>query len=166
MSRSRTLHERALTDLRRQEERREDQHRCVARERQIRANLKNEERVEMKRYVRQMQDEECERQMEEAFLKVWCSSSPNGFAFYSVRLTVEMFFSECKLQLILIPQAEQDRMYKEKLLEQEERMAKELARISYEKTRDEKMRQYVKENRCAALNMYSMSLVVILLCTM
>lgn len=38
-------------------------------------------------------------------------------------------------------------MYKEKLLEQEERMAKELARISYEKMRDEKMRQYIKENR-------------------
>lgn len=36
---------------------------------------------------------------------------------------------------------------RDKLLEQEERMAKELARISYEKLRDQKMRQYVKENR-------------------
>lgn len=44
-------------------------------------------------------------------------------------------------------QAEEERIYKEKQLEQEERMAKELARISYETQRDEKMRQYVKENR-------------------
>lgn len=36
---------------------------------------------------------------------------------------------------------------RDKQLEQEERMAKELARISYEKLRDEKMRQYVKDNR-------------------
>lgn len=36
---------------------------------------------------------------------------------------------------------------RDKQLEQEERMAKELARISYEKLREEKMRQYVKENR-------------------
>lgn len=27
-------------------------------------------------------------------------------------------------------------------------MAKELARIAHEKMRDEKMRQYIKENRC------------------
>lgn len=53
-------------------------------------------------------------------------------------------------------------MYKEKLLEQEERMAKELARISYEKTRDEKMRQHIKENRCTVVNNYSMDFVVIL----
>lgn len=46
-------------------------------------------------------------------------------------------------------------MYKEKLLEQEERMAKELARIGYEKMRDEKMRQYIKENRCTVVNNYS-----------
>lgn len=38
-------------------------------------------------------------------------------------------------------------MHKEKLLEQEERMAKELARINYEKIRDEKMRQCIKANR-------------------
>ncbi|KAF5897764.1 integrin alpha-11-like, partial [Clarias magur] len=108
---SHSMHERALAQFRRQEERREDEHRRVAKEKQIQANLKTEERVEMKRYLRMMQDEEYERQMEEAFLK-----------------------------------AEQDRIYKEKVMEQEERMAKELARISYEKMRDEKMRQYIKEN--------------------
>ncbi|MGH0158021.1 UNVERIFIED_CONTAM: hypothetical protein FKN15_062207 [Acipenser sinensis] len=42
--------------------------------------------------------------------------------------------------------AEQDRILKEKQLEQEERMATELARISYEKLKDEKMRQQVREN--------------------
>ncbi|XP_017313838.1 meiosis-specific nuclear structural protein 1 isoform X1 [Ictalurus punctatus] len=106
-----SLHERTLAEFRRQEERREDQNRYVTKEKQIEANLKHEERAEMRKYLRTMQDEEYERQMEEAYLK-----------------------------------AEQDRMYKEKLLEQEERMAKELARISYEKTRDEKMRQHIKEN--------------------
>lgn len=71
-SMARSLHERALADFRRQEERREDQSRRVAKEKQIQANLKNEERVEMKRYLRQMQDEEYEQQMEEAYLRVWC----------------------------------------------------------------------------------------------
>lgn len=44
-------------------------------------------------------------------------------------------------------QAEEERVQRERQLEQEERMAKELARIDYEKQRDEKMRQYIKENR-------------------
>lgn len=66
-----SLHERALAQFRRQEERREDESRRVAKEKQIQANLKTEERVEMKRYLRMMQDEEYERQMEKAFLKVW-----------------------------------------------------------------------------------------------
>lgn len=48
---------------------------------------------------------------------------------------------------IWLLQAEEERIYKEKQLQQEERMAQELARISYEKLRDEKMRQYIKENR-------------------
>lgn len=52
-------------------------------------------------------------------------------------------------------------MYKEKLLEQEERIAKELARINYEKMRDEKMRQYIKENRCTAVNNYSMNVIIV-----
>lgn len=45
-------------------------------------------------------------------------------------------------------QAEEERINREKQLEQEERMAKELARINYESQREEKMRQYIKENRC------------------
>lgn len=44
-------------------------------------------------------------------------------------------------------QAEEERINREKQLEQEERMAKELARINYETQREEKMRQYIKENR-------------------
>lgn len=52
-------------------------------------------------------------------------------------------------------------MYKQKLLEQEERMAKELARISYEKMRDEKLRQHIKENRYTVVNNYSMTFVII-----
>lgn len=38
-------------------------------------------------------------------------------------------------------------MYREKQLEQEERMAKELSRINFEKQREKKIRQYIKENR-------------------
>ncbi|XP_060767134.1 meiosis-specific nuclear structural protein 1 [Neoarius graeffei] len=108
---SHSSYERTLTKVRRHEERREDQIRILAKENHVRANVKNEERLDMKIYLRKLQDEEYERQMEEAYLK-----------------------------------AQQDRMYKEKLLEQEERIAKELARINYEKMRDEKMRQYIKEN--------------------
>lgn len=44
-------------------------------------------------------------------------------------------------------QAEEERINRQKQLEQEERIAKELARISYEKQREEKMRQHIKENR-------------------
>lgn len=40
-------------------------------------------------------------------------------------------------------------MHREKQLEQEESLARELARISHEAQRDEKMRQHIKENRCA-----------------
>lgn len=46
-------------------------------------------------------------------------------------------------------QAEEDRLNREKQLEQEERMAKELERIKYEMQREEKMKQYIKENRYA-----------------
>lgn len=44
-------------------------------------------------------------------------------------------------------QAEEERINREKQLEQEERMAKELARINHETERDEKMRQCIIENR-------------------
>ena len=44
-------------------------------------------------------------------------------------------------------QAEEEKINREKQLEQEERMAKELARINHETQRDEKLRQYIIENR-------------------
>ncbi|KAM3877008.1 zinc finger protein 280C-like [Diretmus argenteus] len=54
-------------------------------------------------------------------------------------------FRERQIEDALL-KAEEERIDREKQLEQEERMAKELARINYEKQRDEKMRQYIKEN--------------------
>lgn len=44
-------------------------------------------------------------------------------------------------------QAEEERVNHAKRLEQEERIAKELSRIKYEREREEKMRQYIRENR-------------------
>lgn len=44
-------------------------------------------------------------------------------------------------------QAREEQMIREKQLEHEERMAKELARINYESEREKRMRQYIKENR-------------------
>ncbi|MEQ2170586.1 hypothetical protein GOODEAATRI_001795, partial [Goodea atripinnis] len=43
--------------------------------------------------------------------------------------------------------AKEQRANRQRQLEQEERMAKELARIEHEKQRDEKMRQHIRENR-------------------
>lgn len=48
-------------------------------------------------------------------------------------------------------QAEEERINREKQLEQEERLNEQLARINYETQREEKMRQIVKMNRCAHL---------------
>ena len=45
-------------------------------------------------------------------------------------------------------QAEEERLNKEKQLEQEELLARELARIDQESQRDQKMRQHIKANRC------------------
>lgn len=44
-------------------------------------------------------------------------------------------------------QAREEQLIREKQLEHEERMAKELARISYESEREKRIRQYIKENR-------------------
>lgn len=44
-------------------------------------------------------------------------------------------------------QTEEERANREKQLEQEERMAKELARINHERQSDERMRQRIRENR-------------------
>lgn len=79
---SHSLHERALANFRQQEEKREDHKRRVTKDKQIHANLKNEERVEMKRYLRTLQDEEYERQMEESYLKVWCMSDHRTLCLY------------------------------------------------------------------------------------
>lgn len=45
------------------------------------------------------------------------------------------------------PQAEEQRVNRERQLEQEERIAKELARIAHEKEKDEKLRQHIRQNR-------------------
>lgn len=44
-------------------------------------------------------------------------------------------------------QTENERIMREKQLEQEERMARELARVNHEKLREEKLRQQIRENR-------------------
>ncbi|XP_019907686.2 meiosis-specific nuclear structural protein 1 isoform X1 [Esox lucius] len=103
--------QRLTAEFRRQEEQRQDQTKCIRKERQMRAGIMSEERIEKMRYQRKVNEELYERQIEDALIK-----------------------------------AEEDRIYKEKQLEQEERMAQELARINLEKLRDEKMRQYIKEN--------------------
>ncbi|KAI7813914.1 meiosis-specific nuclear structural protein 1 [Triplophysa rosa] len=108
---SHSHHQRMILENRRQEEIREDQGKRVAKERQLQANLQCEERVEKKRFLRRLQDEEYGKHLEETLRK-----------------------------------AEEDREFRERQLEQEERMAKEMARIHDEKLRDEKMRQYIKEN--------------------
>lgn len=54
-------------------------------------------------------------------------------------------------------QAEEERINREKQLEQEERMAKELARINYEKQRDEKLRQYIRANRYTPITLFNPS---------
>lgn len=46
-------------------------------------------------------------------------------------------------------QAREEQIIREKQLEHEERMAKELARINNESEREKRIRQYIKENRWA-----------------
>lgn len=55
--------------------------------------------------------------------------------------------SPCSKLLCVCRQAEEERVNHAKRLEQEERIAKELSRIKYEREREEKMRQYIRENR-------------------
>lgn len=47
-------------------------------------------------------------------------------------------------------QTREEQIIRERQLEHEERMAKELARINYESEREKRIRQYIKENRWAA----------------
>lgn len=72
---------------------------------------KNDERVEHKRFLRLLQDEQFELDMEEAIQK-----------------------------------AEENKRLQEHQLEQEEKLAVELAKLKHEKLKDEKMRQQVREN--------------------
>ena len=46
-----------------------------------------------------------------------------------------------------IESAEKERILREKQLEQESRLAKELERIKWETQKDERLRQQIKENR-------------------
>ncbi len=59
-----------LEQTRRLEEQREDRLRLLAREKMERANMSSDDRVETKRYLRTMQQEQKEAEMEEAILKV------------------------------------------------------------------------------------------------
>ncbi|KAH0512039.1 Meiosis-specific nuclear structural protein 1 [Microtus ochrogaster] len=83
-------------------------------ERQARNQIvqnENDERVERKRFLRVLQNEQFELDMEEAIQK-----------------------------------AEENKMLRARQLEQEERLANELARLKHESLKDEKMRQQVREN--------------------
>ncbi|XP_069379764.1 meiosis-specific nuclear structural protein 1 isoform X2 [Paralichthys olivaceus] len=94
-----------------QEQQRHEDVQSVARDKQHLAVLREEESWEMRRQVRQMQEEHRDRELKSALLK-----------------------------------ANEDRINRAQELEQEMRMAEELARISLEKERDEKMRQHIREN--------------------
>ena len=49
--------------------------------------------------------------------------------------------------------SERERVLQEKQLEQEERLARELEKLRWESERDERIRQQIKENRCASSSM-------------
>lgn len=53
-------------------------------------------------------------------------------------------------------QAEEVKINREKREEQEERMARELARINHQSEREKRMRQYIKENRCARTALFTL----------
>lgn len=59
-----------ILESRRQEEMREDQSKRAAKERLMQANLQSEERVEQKRFIRRLQDEEYGKHIEETLLMV------------------------------------------------------------------------------------------------
>lgn len=59
-----------ILENRRQEEIREDQGKRVAKDRQLQANLQCEDRVEKKRFLRRLQDEEYGKTLEETLRKV------------------------------------------------------------------------------------------------
>lgn len=63
-------HQKMILEYRKQEEMREHQTKRIAKEKQLQANIQCEERVEKKRFLRKMQDEEYGKQTEESLLKV------------------------------------------------------------------------------------------------
>lgn len=66
--------QRMTLEHRRQEERRQDQSKRLTQERQMQASLLNEQRMEEKRHLRMLQDEQHERQLQEALRKVGLST--------------------------------------------------------------------------------------------
>lgn len=74
MSRQRNVshsHRQKMTlECRKQEEMRENQTKRIAKEKQLQANIECEDRVEKKRFLRKMQDEEDGKQIEQSLLKV------------------------------------------------------------------------------------------------
>ncbi len=63
-------HQKMTLECRKQEEMRENQTKHIAKEKQLQANFQSEDRVEKKRFLRKMQDEEYGKQIEESLLKV------------------------------------------------------------------------------------------------
>lgn len=66
--------QRMLSENRRKENAREDQIRRISQEKLLEANMASEERVENKRFLRRLQQESQEREMDEAIIKVSCWS--------------------------------------------------------------------------------------------
>ncbi|OCT86974.1 meiosis-specific nuclear structural protein 1 isoform X2 [Xenopus laevis] len=103
--------EKMVAEAQRQEFLREDRIKHLNYEQQMAESLKSEERVEKKRFLQRLQNEDQEMRMDEA-----------------------------------IQQAEESRRLNVHQLEQEERMAMELARIKHEQLKDDKIRQQIREN--------------------
>lgn len=62
--------QRMLSENRRKDNLREDQIKSLAQEKILEANLASEERIENRRFLRRLQQEEQERQTDEAIIKV------------------------------------------------------------------------------------------------
>lgn len=65
-----TAQEQMRQTMRRQDELREDTLKRLSQEKLLEANMASEDRVEDKRFIRRLQTEQKEREMEEAILKV------------------------------------------------------------------------------------------------
>ena len=65
----------------------------------------------------------------------------------SITSTVHIKYSPLTLYSIIVFQAQESKEIKAEQQEQEQRVAEELCRIKLESTRDEKMRQQIRESR-------------------